>query len=234
MIWFIPTFSGDFRLEPADDGCKLTVVKPTTQEKDILDAFLAHARRAGWVAQGVGYDPDGKVSLKLTCSVREAGPVLVPRVLHRGDETVPLWTAVRSKADRVSLKVGKAWQDVPEDASAAVTLRRPNKGCPAPLRCNRRASEVLAAFCTAGQRASWETRGFFTVKGSLTRRPYAVFHADEAAARSLPRCLIDLQTREALCAWDDTVPAEEQALALKFMVEHQEADLLIPWMRTPL
>lgn len=198
----------------------------------MLDAFLDHARAQSWVAAGVGYEPDGCVTLRLDCTVAEAGPVLVPHVL--GDEkSVPLWTAVRSKG-RVELKVRGRWREIDGDSEAVVTLRRPNRGCPAPLECNRRASEVLRAFCTLKQRQSWEQQGFLVARGSLTQRPYAVFHADEAAARSLPRCLVDLQTREALCAWDAMVPAEEQALGLKFMVEHQEADLLRPWMRMPL
>lgn len=234
MIWFIPTFSGDFRLEPDGDRCTLTVVRPTVTERKLLDAFMAHARDVHWISEGAGYDPSGKVVLALDCSVQEAGPVLVPHVLAGAETSVPLWTAVRSQANSVTLKVGKKWREVPDDAAAAVTLRRPNKGCPAPLRCNRRASEVLATFCTDTQRRSWEERGFLIAKGSLTRRPYAVFHADEAAARNLPRCLVDLQTREALCAWDDAVPAEEQALGLKFLVEHHEADLMPEWMRLPL
>lgn len=232
MIWFIPTFSGDFRLSPDGDRCKLTIDKPTVGERAMLDAFLAHARAQAWVDAGVGYQPDGCATLSLACTVAEAGPILVPHVLGDGKSTL-LWTAVRSKG-HVELKVHGRWRDVAEDAEAAVTLRRPNRGCPAPRRCNRRASEVLRAFCTEAQRQSWEQQGFLIARGSLTQRAYAVFHADEAAARNLPRCLVDLQTREALCAWDVMVPAEEQALGLKFMVEHQEADLLRPWMRMPL
>ena len=37
---------------------------------------------------------------------------------------------------------------------------------------------------------------------------------------------MEVSTGHAICAWDDTVPAEEEALGLKLAIEHREGWLL--------
>jgi hypothetical protein len=43
--WFIPSWSGDFRLETVEEGksCRLTVVDPTPHEKQLLERFMKKA-----------------------------------------------------------------------------------------------------------------------------------------------------------------------------------------------
>ena len=51
MRWFIPSFSGDFRLDPIDgqpDRSVLTILKPTLGEAEILQKFFAYARKKAW------------------------------------------------------------------------------------------------------------------------------------------------------------------------------------------
>lgn len=45
MKWFIPSWSGDFRLETVEEGksCRLTVVDPTPHERQLLERFMKKA-----------------------------------------------------------------------------------------------------------------------------------------------------------------------------------------------
>lgn len=111
-------------------------------------------------------------------------------------------------------------------AVAAASVRPPYQGCPAPTKCNRRASAVLRSFSTEKQWASWTRRGSMGLIGSRTGRAYDLFHRDEAADRGLTHVLVERRTGDAVCVWDDRVPPEEEALAVKLAVEHREG-----WLR---
>lgn len=114
-------------------------------------------------------------------------------------------------------------------APAAATVQQPNRGCPAPLPANRRASEVLRAFSTPEQLAELAAYGRMRCIGNVSGRAYHVYHRDEAARRGLRHSLIECETQRDLCVWDIRVPAEEEMLALKLAVEKREA-----WLRSPV
>jgi hypothetical protein len=115
---------------------------------------------------------------------------------------------------------------VTRTAVAAATVREPRRGCPAPTRCNRRASEVLRVFSSQRQSEQFEREGFMRVIGNRTGSAYRVYHRDEAAARGLTHSLIEARSGHAICVWDDRVPPEEEALAIKLAVEHREGWLM--------
>lgn len=122
---------------------------------------------------------------------------------------------------------------------AAVTVTPPARGCPEATSCERRASQVLTAFSTAAQIASWRSRGWMPVVGNYSGIRYQLFHEDEAAARGFRHTLIaprredvprarawgGIPPRE-VCVWNASVPPEEQALSIKLAVEHRERWLL--------
>lgn len=110
-------------------------------------------------------------------------------------------------------------------AVAAAAVRRPKQGCPAPTAAARRASEVLSVFSTTEQYAQFQAEGCMLLTGSRTGRSYWLFHRDEAARRRLTHSLLD-SSGAAICVWDERVPAEEEALAIKLAVEHREGWLL--------
>lgn len=119
----------------------------------------------------------------------------------------------------------------PEPAAAVVaaaSVREPKRGCPAPTPAERRASEVLRTFSTASQWSSWQKTGSMLVIGSSSGKSYRLYHRDEAARRGLHHTLVEVRTGVDVCAWDDRVPAEEEALSLKLAVEHRERWLLSP------
>jgi hypothetical protein len=109
---------------------------------------------------------------------------------------------------------------------AAASVRPPRLGCPAPVETNRRASEVLRAFSTASQWREWQQHASMRVIGSHSGQAFRVHHRNSAVAKGLPHVLERLSDGKTICAWDDRVPAEEEALAMKFAVEHRETYLL--------
>lgn len=111
---------------------------------------------------------------------------------------------------------------------AAASVRAPRRGCPPPSPAARRASEVLRTFSTASQWDSWQRSASMRVVGGTSGRSYRLYHRDEASKRGLAHTLVDIETGRDICAWDDRVPAEEEALALKLGIEHKERWLLSP------
>ncbi len=129
---------------------------------------------------------------------------------------------------------------VPEEAVAAATLAPPRRGCPPPTACERRASEVLRAFCSGAQWRSWEANGRMAVIGNYTGIRYTLFHRNEAAARGFGHVLLAptpadvskarryaiMRPDREVCVWRQDIPPEEEALGIKLAVEHREQWLL--------
>jgi len=80
----------------------------------------------------------------------------------------------------------------------------------------------LRTFLTKSQWESWVKNGFFKIIGSVTGRAYRIHHRATAAAKGLSHTVMDIASGRTICAWDDTVPAEEEALVLAFAVGHRE------------
>jgi len=225
MHWYFPTWSGDFRLEPIEDQqdkCLLSIERPTATEKRVLAAFLTAAETKGWVMAAVAgkrLTKRTKRTIELTCTVAEAAPLLVAPMFGEAGT----WTGIRV-GGKVELVEGLP-PAATKEAEAAVTLRKPRRGCPKPEATVRRASEVLKTFCTQRQWTDWVRLGFLRARGNHTGQLYTVFHRNEAARRRIPRLLTDHQGYP-MCVYDQSLPPEEEALAIKFAVEHRERWLL--------
>lgn len=233
-IWFIPCWSGDFRLEAKDgrdDASTLTIERPTANEQKHVRAFLGAARARGWyTGTGPKLTKATVISVDLDVGVGLSAPLLIECV-HKG----PIWTGVKSVdgvvtvADGIPRLPGTPGNSSPSEVksparvAAAATVTAPGVGCPAPEPCNVRASEVLTAFSTARQIEQWNATGFMDLRGGTTGRKYRLFHRNEAAKKGLDHSLID--AKGTLCVWHPTLPAEEEALAIKWMVEHFEGRL---------
>lgn len=226
-VWFVPTRSGDFRLTSAGESKSvLTVEAPTPTEVDTLRRFLATLREY----ERPVVDPLAGIALTGSSRVEIDLPLPLAARLLVSDAKAESWTAVRSTAGKIELlttpiESAAAAVEAQPDAAAAVSITPPGRGCPAPLRCNYRASEVLRTFSTTTQWESWTRRGYMHVRGNLSEHRYTVFHRDLAAQRGFRHSVLDHRGAE-LCVWDDTVPAEEEALAIKLTLEHHEGYVL--------
>lgn len=220
--WFFPSASGDFALTEKTPGVvTLDVENPTADEVTVLLALLAHAKTAGWLQEDLptAIPRTGVYAYQLSAPLADVGPVL--STLHFGAESTT-WTAIRSRAGTVTLSDGTTPPSATE--VAAVTLRAPNRGCPEPTSAERRASRVLRAFSTLRQWAEWQLHGRMVIRGSKTGGRFVLYHRDQAAKLGLKRVLIH-PCGAPVCAWDWSVPPEEEALAIKLAVEHRE-----PWI----
>lgn len=236
-FWFLPVSSGDFRLEKIagdDDHVLLTVEDPTDADRKLLTPFFKTMKEMDML---VGM-PEARISLygrteiKLRGKIEDIGPLLADKV----HEDAKLWTAVRHVGGVVSVLDGNGselFKQLPakQDASnlpakqepeAVATVREPRRGCPPPETARRRASEVLRTFSTARQMEQWERHGAMKVIGNQTGKAYWLHHRASAVAHGLRHLLVEAVTGHEICIWDDRVPAEEEALAMKLAVEHRE------------
>ena len=222
---FIPRWSGDFRLEAAGDVCKLTVVDPTSDDVSVLEPFFEEARVHDWVGLLDGVQRKGRTEIEIKAPIVEVAPVLAKIVAGKNAS----WSALRFESGKVEVHDGillPAEKGDEPKVEAAAIVKPPNRGCPEPTTASRRASTVLRTFSTASQWESFQRNGFLTSIGNVTGRAYRVWHKDEAWRRGHRRCLTIGALEKPVCVWQEDVPPEEQALALKLAVEHREAWLL--------
>ncbi len=226
--WYIPSTSGDYRLEAAKDWkgsacCTLTVENPTPAEVEKLQAFLRTARDREWVGAKQNIGLVGVTNIKVVANIADAGALLVPAT---AGENPGLLTAVRSINGEVtathSLESAAALSAAPE-ADAAVTVRRATPCCPTPeTAAEKRASEVLRAFCTGEQWASWQRHGYLLCTGRYTGHRYRIAHRHSPLAEKQGRICADLTDRAVLHFHDSLLPPPEEVLGAKIILEHRE------------
>jgi hypothetical protein len=83
--WYVPSWTGDFRLEGDEDVAKsvLTVTDPTDEEWVRLNRFLATARSKGWIETAEGVVRRGETRLVVGASVHMAGRELASELEPR-------------------------------------------------------------------------------------------------------------------------------------------------------
>ena len=96
--FFVPTWSGDFRLLRTGDGtCRLTVEDPTPSELPVLARLVTAAKANGWTDEDIDIAPTGVTSVDLATGIEVAGPIVSGSV--HGDAAV--WTAVRHENGKI-------------------------------------------------------------------------------------------------------------------------------------
>jgi hypothetical protein len=228
MKWFIPTWNGDLRLEPAAEGkTLLTVLEPTAAEKEDLVRLGQALEREGWLESAWRKRWGKKVEVTLNASLEKVGP-LATEVLRHGPAVL---TAVTFQGGRVETTTGPREEleklAAAPGGEAAATVKRPTPCCP---RCIpgavEPATEALLAFLTPEQHESWARQRVIPVVGGLSGHEYLLGHRHGALARRHGRICIDLDDNVVLHFHDWTVPPEEEVLAAKLILEHRE-----PWLR---
>jgi len=242
MKLFIPSLSGDYRLEPDGTWAKLHVSNPTSGERTILRAFLldcANRKYAGaaWVDK---VDPD------VECQTIKAPYEQVAKRLMRA-------AAPPKKRRLVAIVSTAGYVSVSEDYPATITaeteaiaaMPKPEASSwrPRDPPHNVRAAEVMRAFVTPEQFDDWTRREAFVARGGTTGARYLVVHREGPLAERygsssivLDSCVIDYpgswgRGLRALRPGADVavhclaVPPEEEALTLALMIEHREREL---------
>lgn len=230
--WYVPSWSGDLRLEPAEDPkhTVLSIVEPTTAEQKALVALSAVLVDRGWLDEAIPDEVPDRVTI--TAPLEDVGPVFV-NALKPGPAVL---TAVRFSGGHVEIvehrptgKTGKELAKLAKrpKAEAAVTVKRHTPSCPecvvgsiAPAR------EVLLAFLTPEQHRTWAKRRYFVTRGGITGHRYILAHRESEIAALNGRIAWDADDKDILHFHDQTVPPEEEVLAAKLILEHRE-----PWLR---
>lgn len=241
MKWFIPSWNGDLRLVPSEKDPKhttLEIEKPTPGERAILRAMAPVFVERGWIDKLPVPPPhrlfDRTKRYELKAPLEEVGPV-VAKLMKPQDAVL---SAIRFKDGRVETCSGtlaeleqvakEAAAAPPEKApEAAVTVKRPTPSCPACIPgAIEPAKEVLLAFLSEEEHASWARTRALLVVGGLSGHRYLIAHRHSPLAQRLGRICFDLELGAVVHFHDWTVPPEEEVLAAKLILEHRE-----PWLR---
>lgn len=232
--WYIPSHTGDFRLEKHPDDaarCVLTTEDMTPDEAERVGKFLLEAKQKGWVDNHL-VPSNGRNELVIGTTVQEAGPLLAADVLPgRGVLTVvkSVKGTVMAVVDETEEPVQSKVETKPDKPDAAVTVRRHTTCCPDPIPVEgplKRSSRVLREFCTPRQWRSWVKHGFLHCVGQLTGARYRLVHREHPLAATQGKICRDLTHGVTLHFYNCWVPPAEEILAAKLILENRE-----PWLR---
>ena len=237
MRWFIPNWSGDYRLLSKNGNCVLEVVDPTEHEKLVVEKFLTTANKNGWLGEEfglpLGYRAGKKTVFKLNVAMAKAGPVLV-KLTKPVDRTI---TAVKfangklevidqAKSKVIEAAVKKAETDeakTPDKKAAAASVSRPTTCCPDCVPGSvERASDALLSFLTDEQHEQWARTRSIVVEGNLTGHRYVLAHRHSPRAIEQKKICYDMEDRFVVHFHKNDVPPEEEVLAAKLVLEHRE------------
>jgi hypothetical protein len=227
--WAFPAWSGDFRLVPGDeDGTsKLLVMEPTLHELKLLASFMAVARKKKWTKEKLAEDEaiDTR-TIVLAAPLTKVGPVLV-KITKPADRTL---TAVSFKDGRLEVAETGAIETVIAAAdpdSKAVSVARPTPCCPSCVPGSvAPASDVLLSFLNEQEHADWAKHRAIMVTGGRSGHRYLIAHRHSRTAVRNKKICYDVDDHCVLHFHDWSVPAEEEVLAAKLILEHREA-----WLR---
>jgi hypothetical protein len=241
MKWFIPSWNGDLRLVPSEKDPKhttLEIEKPTAGERAIVAAMAPVFIERGWIDKLTVPPPhrlfDRAKRFELKAPLEEVGPV-VAKLMKPQDAVL---SAIRFRDGRVETCSGTLaeLEQVAKDAAAAppekapeaaATVKRPTPSCPACIPgAIEPAKEVLLAFLSEEEHASWATHRAIEVVGGLSGHRYLLAHRHSPLAQRWGRICFDLEHEAVVHFHDWTVPPEEEVLAAKLILEHRE-----PWLR---
>lgn len=250
MRLYLPSWSGDFRLEGGEQGSVLKLTNPTPGERRVIGDFLRFAGKRGWADEGIV--PSGKGApyeassdqIEIRAPLAKAGRPLI-KLMRPVDRTL---TAIMFSDGKLSIVEGatsKSLASIEEQTALAVqkeqepaktekkkeakaaSVRRPTPSCPNCLPgAVEPASEVLLDFLTPEQHEDWSRRRAIVVEGELSGHRYLLAHRGTRLAARMGRMCYDLDDGEIIHFHDWGVPPEEEVLAAKLVLEHRE-----PWLR---
>jgi len=248
--WYIPSWTGDFRLEALPDivgRCVLTVEDPTAVEEKVLARFRETCKGNGWWPNRQVIHPKGRSEIRIEAPLREAGVILAglsspPQgtltAVRCVDGTVSVDLNPAGALEQVEAKKIEAIAEAPEKEKAevekakkpdkAATVKRPTPCCPENTEGpDVRSSTVLQAFCTAEQWVDWGERRALVCVGNRTGHAYLLMHRHSTRGIENGKIGYDLDTGRTMHFHDRTVPPAEEVLAAKLILENREEWLCI-------
>ncbi len=231
--WYIPSSSGDIRLEAYGDNPEhslLTIEDPIPLEIEQAETFLRRCKGWKWVDQDAHILHEGRTEIVIRKPIADCGKHLAKDAMpSRGTLTV-----VRSVAGKITAtvdhtttpaEVTKAVSD--KEADKATTVRRPTTCCPNPIEGPlKRSSEVLRQFCTPQQWHDWVEHGFLRCVGGRSGIVYRLAHRHTELARQQGKICYDETHGGVLKFWDWSIPPAEEVLSAKLILENREG-----WLR---
>lgn len=247
MKIFLPSWNGDFRLEGNGEGTSVLVMhEPTPQERIVVGAFLATAKKNKWWK---GEVPDkGKpytgsaTNLHISGPLAKASKALI-KVARPADRTLTVVKFASGKMEVVEGAGVAALAKVEETVTAAAdeekkggaaggtaaaaSVKRPTPCCPQCMPgAIKPATEVLLSFLSPEQHEQWMRERAMVVEGGLSGHQYLIAHRNSRIAQKVGKICFDVTDQTVIHFHDWSVPPEEEVLAAKLIMEHAE-----PWLR---
>jgi hypothetical protein len=238
---FLPSWNGDFRLEPAGEKSALILHEPTESERVVVGKFLHDAGKKEWTKEAVdkGQPYRGSSSvIQLDISLAKASKLLIK---HARPKKQTL-TAVKFSGGKMEITEGAssealekvekdiaaaAKEEKPTQPAAAASVKRPTPCCPSCMRgAIKPATEVLLSFLDKDQHEMWRQRRSIIVEGGITGHRYLLAHRNSETGYKIGRICFDLDDGGVIHFHDWSIPPEEEVLAAMLVLEHRE-----PWLR---
>ena len=244
MKWYIPNWSGDYRLLSRNGTCVLEAEDPTPYEKEVIEKFLTRAQKENWLGEEFGlplaYREAGhKTIFELKTTIAKAGPILV-KLAKPIERTITAVKFADGKLEVIDQAKSKTVQDAINKAevdekkagaklanASAASVSRPTTCCPDCVPGSvERASEALLAFLTPQEHEQWAQTRSIVVEGGYTGHQYLLAHRHSPQAIRQRKICFDLDDRFVMHFHKNDVPPEEEILASKLVLEHRE-----DWLR---
>jgi hypothetical protein len=231
--WYIPSWNGDLRLEADGEVTKLSIIKPTSAEVQVLGEMKKEFVDKNWIKPEDWKDPSRwrKREVTIAASIAEVGPI-ASKLMRPGEATL---TAIVFKDGQVVTHNG-AQAELEEvvkeatesgEAKAAATVPRPTPCCPQCFEdAVEPATEVLLTFLTPEQHASWAEDRTLLVEGGLTGTQYLLAHRNSNTAKKIGRICYDLDSENVVHFHNRALPPEEEVLSAMLILQHRE-----DWLR---
>jgi hypothetical protein len=243
MKWYLPSWNGDFRLEPnAEDGSEtdLIIQSPTAAEAELLHAFLKDCRRGRrqWIARGEKIESDRgpyRTNATRTITLRAEIGMVVPVLVKRLKPRQATLSAVTFKGGNVEVAESANEEELEKlankatkkKAKAGASVARPTPCCPSCMvGAIEPATEVLLSFLSTEQHRDWSSHRAISVEGGCTGHRYLLAHRHSPIGVRIGRICYDVEDKAVIHFFDHSVPPEEEVLAAKLILEHRE-----PWLR---
>lgn len=257
LVWLIPSFHGDIRLESQGERTILHAYELTAWEEKAMEVLRKRALGEGffrkpWAKQSsflpltnAAYRMKDGVTVELEAKIADVEKVLskalrperqLVKAVRYTDGTVKEIQTYRTPANPPELpeKPKAEMIKVEPKPKTATTVARPVNGCPMPdfPEADIRASRVLEAFLSPEQIEDYRKTGAFMTIGADTGRRYMVCNRERPAlmaAQLMNRQLFDVDLNHPLCVHDWAVPPPEEMLALHLCLSlpGRESELLL-------
>jgi hypothetical protein len=228
MLWYLPSFYGDIKLQDLTETKTKTTVTwnlLTPSERKALNSLKDKAETKNWLASAYKLDDFSldKGELVLEAPIGRVQKILA-RTLRPGRKLISVVKWSSGKLEEVTSADLEGAADEDKKSAKGVTVTKPGRGCPMPRlgQAELKARHVLFEFLTDEQMDDFRDLQQFVSTGALTGHKYMVTSRNAPAqlARYDGRQLYDLVEQRSFCIHHDGfVPAAEEMLTLHLMLQ---------------